>query len=86
MKRTVDFYVFGQQFDGLIEWIWDLEQKKQNQEPLNGIIRALIDALERGDKLFYTGNLVVSAPDDNTSVQMVLDEEDFAILKSAGQE
>lgn len=50
---------------------------------LNGVIRALVDAFERGEKLAYTGHLVVTDPDSDSSVQMVLDEEDFAILKGA---
>lgn len=47
-----------------------------------GSVLALIEALERGDKLAYTGNLVVTDPDTEATVQMVLDADDFAALKA----
>lgn len=52
---------------------------------LTGVIYALVEALERGDKLSYTGHLVVTDPDSEASVQMVLDEDDFAVLKGASR-
>jgi hypothetical protein len=51
--------------------------------PLPGVLWALVDALERGHKLSYTGALVVTDPDGPDSVQMVLDEDDFKVLKAA---
>ncbi|MGH2949333.1 MAG: hypothetical protein ACRDPC_24275 [Solirubrobacteraceae bacterium] len=44
-------------------------------------LRAVVEAFERGEKLSYTGRLVVTDPDTPATVQMVLDEDDFAALK-----
>lgn len=29
VKKLVDLYVFGQQFDAIVEWIWLLEQENE---------------------------------------------------------
>jgi hypothetical protein len=41
-----------------------------------GALNALIEAFERGENLFHTGRLVVNRPVDDSSCQMVLDEDD----------
>jgi hypothetical protein len=43
-----------------------------------------VDAFQRGEKLSYTGHLIVTDPDTPATVQMVLDEDDFAALTRAG--
>jgi hypothetical protein len=40
----------------------------------------MVDAFRRGQKLSYTGRLVVTDPDSPSTVQMVLDEDDYAVL------
>jgi hypothetical protein len=49
----------------------------------HGSLAALLDFLDRGAKLEQTDHLVVAhLPDDAESVQMVLDQDDLAALRS----
>jgi hypothetical protein len=49
-------------------------------EAVWGVAGAMVDAFRRGQKLSYTGRLVVTDPDSPSTVQMVLDEDDYAVL------
>lgn len=52
-------------------------------EAIFGVAGALVDAFARGQKLSYTGHLVVTDPDSPATVSMVLDEADYAVLCTA---
>lgn len=52
-------------------------------EAIFGVAAAMVDAFKAGQKLSYTGHLVVTDPDSPSTVQMVLDEDDYAVLTMA---